>query len=568
MNFRDIRILGLGTVLCLLALPLAASPRTGAISGVVVDQNGTPQMGATVLVSSQQVFSASTVKLFTNEHGRFSTIALPLGAYSVKVILAGFLPAMEQGVKVKDQHITALEIVMDSVFSSFEKLRRQPDQKLSSDDWSWVLRASPGTKAVLRWDDPSLSTSAPANQTEGGADPDHARVELGSGSDQPGSITDPGDSPNTAFVYDMGIGRQAQLLMAGQFSSDGILTGEALAAEWLPSGKEGVGPETTLVVTEAKLGPASPSFRGLRISHEDQLVVGDRVTLRYGGDFVAAGLGRTTTAMRPRVEVAVKLSPTWEASLAYVTNPWQDNTANPEAAQSTLGALDTFPTLMVRGGRPVLDDNKHEEFAIGHALSSSASITAAVFHDGSTQTSVIGRGSTSAPDFLETYYSEDFAYDGGASESGGARVAYEQKLGDRIKGTFVYGYAGALTPNGKTDELRLREELETEYRHSLAARISTTVPGTGTRFSAGYKWLSGPAVSQQDPYGESVYGIDPYLSMEVTQPLPRSFPCHMEVNADVGNLLAQGYVPVATSHDSVMLVPSYRYFKGGLSLQF
>ena len=568
MNIRGIRLLGLGPVLCLLALPLAAAPHSGVISGVVVDQNGTPQMGATVQVSSHQVFAASAIKLLTNEHGRFSTVSLPLGAYSVKVTLVGFLPAMEQDVKVDDQRITLLEIVLGSVFSSFEKLRRQPVQQLSSDDWSWVLRASSGTRSVLQWDDPSLSTSGHANQNESAADSDHGRVELTSGADHSGSVANSADSPSTAFVYDIGIGQQAQLLMAAQFSYGGIFAGEALAAEWLPSGKEGVGPQTTLVVRESKLSPNSPSFRGLGLSHEDQLAVGDRVTVRYGGEYIAAGLARTTTALRPRAEIAVKLSPTWEASASFVTTPWQDNTASPEAAQSTLSALDTFPTLMVRGSEPVLADDRHEEFAVGHALGKGANVTAAVFHDGSTHTSVIGRGATSAPDFLQAYYSEEFAYDGGASQSGGARVAYEQKLGDSFQAAFVYAYAGALAPNGQSDELRLRQELETEYRHSLAARVSTTVPRMGTKLSAGYKWLNGPAVSQQDPYGESMYRTDPYLSMEVTQPLPRSFPCHMEVNADVGNLLAQGYVPVATSHDSVVLVPSYRYFKGGLSLQF
>ncbi len=94
------------------------------------------------------------------------------------------------------------------------------------------------------------------------------------------------------------------------------------------------------------------------------------------------------------------------------------------------------------------------------------------------------------------------------------------------------------------------------------------MPRFGTKVSASYKWLSGPTVSRLDSYGESMYQIDPYLSMEIRQPLPNVFPCHMEVQADVGNLLAQGYVPVATGDGSVMLVPSYRFFKGGLSLQF
>jgi hypothetical protein len=42
----------------------------------------------------------------------------------------------------------------------------------------------------------------------------------------------------------------------------------------------------------------------------------------------------------------------------------------------------------------------------------------------------------------------------------------------------------------------------------------------------------------------------------------------MEVQADLGNLLGQGYVTMATSSGGVVLVPSYRYFRGGLSFQF
>jgi hypothetical protein len=56
--------------------------------------------------------------------------------------------------------------------------------------------------------------------------------------------------------------------------------------------------------------------------------------------------------------------------------------------------------------------------------------------------------------------------------------------------------------------------------------------------------------------------------MEIRQPLPSLFPCRIEVQADMGNLLAQGYVPVSTTDGSLVLVPSYRYFRGGLNLQF
>jgi hypothetical protein len=98
--------------------------------------------------------------------------------------------------------------------------------------------------------------------------------------------------------------------------------------------------------------------------------------------------------------------------------------------------------------------------------------------------------------------------------------------------------------------------------------VSANVPHLGTKVSVGYKWIGGQAVSHLDPYGESLFHLDPYLNMEIRQQLPSFFPGHMEALADFGNLLAQGYVPVSTGDGRVVLVPSYRYFRGGLSVQF
>jgi hypothetical protein len=568
LNLRAIGFLRFGCCVGLLALPLAAAPKGGRISGVVVDPGGTPQMGATVLVSSEQLLSPSAIQLLTNDRGHFSTAGLPAGPYSVKVTLAGFLPAMEQHVEVNDQRITLLEIVLGSVFSSLERLRRQPDQRVASDDWTWVLRTSTSTRSVLQWQDSQLDLAERSKAEAAQSEANHGRLVLSSGQDHPGSIGNSADLPATAFVYDMGIGPQAQLLMAGQFSYGGVASSSALAGEWLPSGKPGIGPVTTLVVRESRMGPNDHIFRGLRISHDDQLALSDRVSVRYGGEYVLAEFARTTAALRPRGELSVQLGRNWRASAAVATHAWEDDTGSSGALESTLNALDRFPTLMLRNGRPVLENDRHEEISLAHAWNESASLGAALFHDGSTHTAVIGRGASSAPDFLQDYFSQAFAYDGGRLSSTGTRAVYKQKFGANIDTTVVYAYAGALAPNRRADGAPLREELSTQYRHSLAARISAKVPRVGTKFSAGYKWLSGPTVSSQDAYGESMYHIDPYLSMQICQPLPSVFPGHMEVHADTANLLAQGYVPLSTPHGGMLLVPSYRFLRGGLSFQF
>ena len=71
-----------------------------------------------------------------------------------------------------------------------------------------------------------------------------------------------------------------------------------------------------------------------------------------------------------------------------------------------------------------------------------------------------------------------------------------------------------------------------------------------------------------DPYGEAEYGVGPYLNVAIRQPLPRILFGRWEANAECDNLLAQGYVPVNTRDGQLLLVPAFRSFRGGLSLQF
>jgi Carboxypeptidase regulatory-like domain len=566
---KAIGMAGLGFLVCLLAAPGATARSGGRISGVVLDSAGTPQMGATVLLTPDSELSGSTVKLLTDDRGRFAAGALPVGIYSIQVTLAGFFPAIERDIKINAEHPTVLQIMLGTVFSSLEKLRRPSGETVSADDWTWVLRSAEANRSVLRWQDAGIGLggsvssdrSAPMHAVRGG-------LFVTSGADHPGSVAYDPNATATAVVYDLDLGDRGQFLMAGQYSYDQSSSSAGIAGELLPSEGPGTGPVSTILVRESRLGPDGPTFRGLRLTHDSAFTVGSRVSVRYGAELLMAGFDGTATAVRPHGEVAVQVSPTWETSVTVATQPFDDGTSE-GAMQSAADTLDAFPTLLMRRGDPVFENDLHEEVAVKHQLSTRAEVSAAVFHDSSSQTAVIGRGNAPGPDFLQDYFSQAFAYDGGASSSMGARVAYRERISDNLSTTFVYTYAGALAPVAGGDaNAPLREGLATRYRNSLAGRISTTIPHVNTKLSAGYKWLSGPTVSSQDAYGESLYQTDPYLSMEIRQPLPNSFPCHMEVQAEIGNLLAQGYVQVATRDGYIVLVPSYRFIRGGLSFQF
>ncbi|MBI1737867.1 MAG: hypothetical protein HYR58_01300 [Acidobacteria bacterium] len=196
-------------------------------------------------------------------------------------------------------------------------------------------------------------------------------------------------------------------------------------------------------------------------------------------------------------------------------------------------------------------------------------MVAAVFRDRSRHTAVFGRGSALSPDFFQDSFSNSFAYDGGESNAWGMRLAYRQKFSADWEANVIYAWAGALAPESLPDAVDLRSSLATRQRHSFAARVSGRVPRAGTSFSASYKWVSGPVASRQDPFGETLYLMDPNLNVRLRQPLPSFFlPGRVEALADFRNLLAQGYVPVSTPEGQVLLVPSFRSFRGGFSFQF
>ncbi|MGA2843782.1 MAG: carboxypeptidase-like regulatory domain-containing protein [Candidatus Acidiferrales bacterium] len=569
MSLRVIRSSIFGVLLCLLPLSAIGAPNSGKISGVVLDSSGTPQMGATIFVSSDQLLGSSAAELLTNDRGRFSTALLPSGTYSIKVTLAGFLPVVEEHILVNDERTTLLEIVLGSIFSSLERLQRQSDQPIAADEWTWVLRSASATRPVLRWQDDGEIFGVPPGQFETAQNQaGRMRLELTSGSDHPGSVSNPADSPGTALVYDLSLGGHDQLLMASQFSYQSGSYSGGFATQWIPSGEPGVGPVTTILIRQSQLGPDGPTFRGLRMSYDNSFVIGDRISLRYGSDFVMAGLAGTTASVRPRAEMAVQLAPTWQVSVLAAANGWQDSAGDQSTLQSALNTLDQFPILLMRDGHSVLENGLHEELAIEHAFSKNATLTVALFNDRSTQTAVFGHGSVAGPDYLQDFFSNVFAYDAGESSSLGTRVAYHQKFSDNVTATIIYEYAGALSPTEDPSQAALRNQLAMRYRQSVGGRLTARVPRIGTKFTAGYKWINGPVVSAMDPYGESLYHLDPYLSLGIHQPLPSFIPGHAELLADCGNLFAQGYVPLATPDGRVVLIPTYRFIRGGLSFQF
>ena len=550
----------------------------GTISGVVRDPDGIPQLGASVEILAETPGVILTRQLLTNTDGFFHLDNLPPGPYTVRVTLAGFLPAIEKHIQISASLTTVVRLQLESLFASIEELRRAPANGTAEpDDWKWVLRSASGMRPVLQWHEEDTDNTT-AMVADVGAPREVGQVAFIDGARRPGSVSNFAGAPGTAFAYDQRFERDTHLVFAGQVSYDDEAPAGALATVWMPMGTQADTPQTTVVLREAKIAPDGSMFRGVRIDQHGTMTFGDRYTLRVGGEYVLVGVGQSAWSIRPRVDWQTKLSDNWYLDTIYAATPasmsdgdnavaYLTDSDATNALTTAMDQLDAFPALLYRDGKAVLENGRHEELAVDRKLDARSMLQIAAFHDNDSDVALFGRGANLPPEFFQDYYANAFAYDGGSSVSWGARAALRERISDDLELTTIYAFSGALVPV-TSDDGSLRDSLRTTPHHSAGVKLTGRIPVTKTKLTAGYKWVDGLALSRVDPYGEAVYDLYPYLHIGIQQPLPWSALGHWEANAECDNLLAQGNVPMSTREGQVLLMPAFRSFRGGLSLQF
>src|SRR5260370_8011378 len=183
-------------IVLVLAGSASAKPGYGTTSGIVLDPSGTPQMGATIWLISEDAGGRTVSQLLSNPLGAVFTDRLKPGKYSLRVALPGFLPAMERHVGVIANLTTLLRVQVDSIFSSLDTLRRQSDVPAEPDNWKWVLRSSAATRTILQWRDGNVDL---ASGTVVAVSPPPQRPrglgQVTNGAFQPPTSTNPPASP-------------------------------------------------------------------------------------------------------------------------------------------------------------------------------------------------------------------------------------------------------------------------------------------------------------------------------------------------------------------------------------
>jgi len=562
VNFRKLGflIIALGMV-----VPVSAAEKPGSISGYVRSSVGVPQMGALVEVLGS---AARTLKVFTDENGFYSAVGLLPGNYNVRVSAPSFLPAERERVGLRAGASVIVNLTLNTLFQAMQlaPMRGPADE----DDWKWVLRST-ANRPILR----VLEDGSPAviSQSEQGNHELKGTLSFvaGSPSEGFGSASD----VSTGFSVERSIFSSGTVAVRGNVGYGSGSPAAVLRASYIHKMDNGSQPQVTFTMrrlTAPDINLHSAALQALSLTTSDDINLGDILELRFGSELQTIQFMGRVTAFRPFGSADLHLSPNTVLEYRYATSE-PDSRMDKGFDTAPADLSESGPHVSIAGFSPSLERAHHHELSLSRRVGKN-NLQMAVYSDRVIDPALTGVGDFLADngEVLPDLYSGTFTYRGRELDTRGLRIVLQRKLSSDVTATLDYGYGGVL--DLAKDDVMLRDARESiliRDRHTLAAKVSGTVPGAGTRWVASYRWISGQALTPVDMFNASAGQSDPYLNIFFRQPIPGTsfLPGHMDALIDVRNLLAQGYVPlIGQDKHTVYLVQSARAVRGGVAFTF
>ncbi len=583
-----------------------ASQFTGKIVGLVKNASGVAQMGATVVLMNR--FEKPLYSAMTDERGAFGFDALGADVYSVRVTLASFMPAFRQNISVAPGVERYLSIQLATLFSSVELFYSPPPGTfLMSEQWRAALRSSMSTRPVLRalpdWDPLAKGQTTKTNarvfsDTRG-------MFKLSSGdentSNSLGSQTDLG----TAFAVGTSLFGRNQVQVSGNVGyglANGIPTAgfrtsyqrEATS----PLGFDVPNPQVSLTMRQLYLpmragmaiGSASagaPALRTLSATVADRYQLGDTVLLEYGATMDSVQFIERLNYLSPYARL------TWDGkSIGTVRAAFSSGfppvdllmTGSGQDAemQREVSTLALFPRITRRNGTTQAQRVENFELSYSKRLGT-GELFATVYREGVSNAGLSMLGGSAellGQELVPDLASNASVFNIGGYYRNGFVVGWTQSLGGDWKWSSGYGLGGVLrtdqhdvvlTDKLTTEAASLRDSIRQQQRNFASMKLSGTLPRVGTRLYTSYLWTDYRTLT---PYHASLTGqglAEAGWNLGFKQPVPGflGMPGRLEINADMRNLLAQGYVPIRSSTGQTMwLIPTPKQVRGGLSFIF
>ena len=566
---------------------LFASSLSGQILGEVRNSTGVVQMGA--VVSLYNRYDELVRRSFSNQDGKFVFDSLAPNVYSIRVSLASFVPALRRNISVLAGSENLLKIQLASALSTIELVPlNSPEGALMSDSWKWVLRSSHATRPVLRLL-PQTSSSKSSMASLFSDTSALVKVSAGDGDPFSGASQDLG----TAFVLATSLNGTSKIHVSGNvgYAASG-LPSAGFRTTYRRDDQTGEGPQLAMTVRQIYLpslmgsggfGSDTPALRTASISTFDQMNVLDVIHLEYGVSLESISLfgrmnhvspfARATYALGDKSDVRVAVS-SGSQPVELLAGGAQQQDLN-QNLNGDLAALGQMQRISRRDNQAAVERNKVIEAGY-QTVQGSRTYRASVYAEEVSDAAFLLAGDSGFVDsgnLLPDLSSLGTIFDLGDYRRMGFSASVTQALGDRVEVSVAGGRADALQLQESPEALpaggdELRSAVRNAPRPWVTVQADGSLPVTRTYLATSYGWTDSNVLM---PIHVSLTGKSDQTvgwNIYARQPLPSIGGMHMEVTADLRNLLAQGYVGIQSGGRRAVLTNAPRAVRGGVSFIF
>ena len=565
----------------------------GAVGGLVTDSTGIPQAGAMVSLFNQQ--AKLLQKSYTDLSGNFSFGDLIPDLYSVQVTMATFVPASREHVQVHPGMRSLLEVNLSKLFSSIQVVSSKPiPGSLMSDDWKWTLRADSALRPVLRILPSELGKASggwAAETPKTAAFHDSSAIVRVSATDT--ALTDASADEadlGTQFAFATSLYSNSQVHVAGDVGY--APTGQPEAAFRTTFSHQMAGDTPSVSVTLRQMniptrigqglmgGPNGnedlPALRTLSVSMKDTKQLSENLAISYGSELDTITFVSRLQYFSPWAKVAYAL-PHGRVDMIFTSGnsqPGLDARDSSDPLQNELAAVSRVPRLSEWGGN--IKVQRGDDYEIGYSdVVGGTEFRVSGYHQyvsNSTLTIANPDGAMFTGDLLPSMFASSAFFDAGTVTDSGYTVSASRTMG-RHKLTVAYGTLGVMTPDGMpiADAASLRQAISAANRNAVTIRSAGVFERTGTRYVASYEYANLNDAVAMASFSTQPERVEPGLNIAIRQPIPffTTSLGHVEATADMRNLLAQGYLPLAmTDGRQILIVNNPRVLRGGLAFIF
>jgi hypothetical protein len=563
----------------------AASAPLGAlaaVTGVVRDTTGAPQIGALVQLLGPNF--ETLAQTFTDDRGRYVLPEVRAGLYQLKASGSLYLPTLREHLVLAANSRMVVNLTLNTFYEALKWLPAEPRRpEDANDDWNWTLRLS-ANRPLLRVLDDGAGSGPVVLVSDGSGDAEnarHERVTVRSGANRFGE-----GGMHQDIEFERTNDDARQLILRADVAQDPARIDSAsihTTAAWrqqLAPGRAVISVasfvESPQITSADQMGVAERGFGAFTLRSAETMEFGPDTHVEFGTELQAVRLASLVTGKHPFAEISHHIG---DQTLSYrvATSPNAQQAASLDR-DSTLA-----PSVTESAGVLHMEQGLHQELAWENH-SGTWTTGVAYFHDRISHPVVSGgvavdHGQLSVTD--ADVRSGDLIYDPatemiavsgeGYSASGLlAHVRDQLSPGSWIAVDYGAGEAMMLEPgsSNSTQFSALRPAEAQMIAAALGGQLGSR-PGDQTQWRASYRWQSAGTLTQVSPFNGEV--PDAFLSFYLRQPirLRRGAPGRMQAIIDVRNLLAQGYRPFLSQDGSTLyFAQAERCVEGGFSFSF